>query len=257
VVRICLLIGRVKPGSAIPLVLASNRDEQYDRSSEPARVRDGHEYSYIAPRDQVGGGTWIGINQRGLFSALTNPLEPDQTYERSRGELVQRVLEKTEDFSEVQEELDRVEPNRYGPFTLVVVLPEGVVSVSHQRNQTFHWNKYEKGEFILSSEKGLEFFEPGQWERFPWRRNSRREDPENLRGRLQEFCKRTGPFRHRDAICREGEKAGTVSSSILMILPDESRFEFDFAAGSPCDTPYRSVSIPPDLKHSLIQRWST
>ena len=257
-IGICLLIGRIKPESKIPLVVASNRDEQYDRASEPTRVRngDGDEFTSVAPRDQVGGGTWIGINQQGLFSALTNPLAPDQTYERSRGELVQRLLKNTDNFSEIREELAPVNPGMYGPFSLIVVLPEGILSIRNRPGEGFEWEEYGEGEFILSSQKGLEFVESGMWEQFPWLGSSRREDPEKLRARLQEFCKRTGSFRHRDAVCRKGDTIGTVSSSILMVMPDASRFEFDFTAGAPCTTPYRSVSIPPELEQSLLQRWS-
>ncbi|WP_242346876.1 NRDE family protein [Anaeromyxobacter terrae] len=80
-----------------PVVVAANRDERLGRPSEgwALRALPGGE-RYAAPRDVLGGGTWIGVSRGGVVAALTNyhaPLGwyPDLT-RRSRGEIVPLAL---------------------------------------------------------------------------------------------------------------------------------------------------------------------
>src|SRR5512145_1458577 len=54
-----------------PLLVAANRDEQYDRPSAPPQVL-GEEPKIIAGRDLRAGGTWLGINEHGVLAALLN-----------------------------------------------------------------------------------------------------------------------------------------------------------------------------------------
>jgi len=52
-----------------PVAIAANRDEYIDRPSEDVKERDG---GILAPKDSKRGGTWIGVNQYGVFAGLTN-----------------------------------------------------------------------------------------------------------------------------------------------------------------------------------------
>ena len=52
-----------------PLVVVANRDEQLDRASSPPFAwKEG----FFAPRDDVAGGTWLGVNDHGVFVGITN-----------------------------------------------------------------------------------------------------------------------------------------------------------------------------------------
>jgi uncharacterized protein with NRDE domain len=80
----CFLICRV---GERPL-LAANRDEVYARPFSPPR-RWVAETPFWAPRDEDEGGTWIGVNERGLVAAITNrSLLPAEAGRESRGHLV-------------------------------------------------------------------------------------------------------------------------------------------------------------------------
>ncbi|MCX7685463.1 MAG: NRDE family protein [Acetobacteraceae bacterium] len=91
----CTLILLRRPGHRWPLIVAANRDERLERPwSAPARhwpARPG----VIAGRDDAAGGTWMGLNDRGVLAAVLNrphSLGPAPG-KRSRGELPLLALE--------------------------------------------------------------------------------------------------------------------------------------------------------------------
>jgi len=64
---------------ASSLVLTMNRDERLERSPEEApRLISGDALrpSWLAPFDGASGGTWIGVNERGVASCVLNGYEP-------------------------------------------------------------------------------------------------------------------------------------------------------------------------------------
>lgn len=88
----CLIVFAWRPGHAQPLIVAANRDEFYARPSLPLVQWEDAPHVY-AGRDQEAGGTWLGVNADGRFTALTNIRDPHQPPARkSRGELVAQFL---------------------------------------------------------------------------------------------------------------------------------------------------------------------
>jgi uncharacterized protein with NRDE domain len=83
----CLIVFAWRPGQPLPLVLAANRDEFYQRPSAPLGEWPDVPGLY-AGRDLQAGGTWLGVGSNGRFAAVTNIRDPRQTLgPRSRGEL--------------------------------------------------------------------------------------------------------------------------------------------------------------------------
>lgn len=82
-----------------PLVLASNRDEFYTRSTRPAAWW-GQSVSLLAGRDEEAGGTWLGINRGGRFALVTNVRAPSERnpHAPSRGSLVVAALQAGDDI---------------------------------------------------------------------------------------------------------------------------------------------------------------
>ena len=115
----CLIAFALQPGTALPLVVASNRDEYWDRPTEPLaqwHTRSGH--TVWAGRDVRAGGSWLGFSPQGRVAMLTNvrSTQPD-TAPRSRGLLVTDWL--TSHLPALQW-LERHTPQDYGPFNLVL-----------------------------------------------------------------------------------------------------------------------------------------
>lgn len=89
----CLILFAQGVHPDFPLIVAANRDEFHARPTAPAAFRDDAP-GVIAGRDLEAGGTWMGMDRRGRFAAVTNYTEapPEPLPPRSRGELVMDFL---------------------------------------------------------------------------------------------------------------------------------------------------------------------
>jgi hypothetical protein len=112
----CTLVARFEPGATVPLVVAANRDERLDRRASGPRLWEGE--AFVAPRDDVGGGTWLGLAKSGLFVGVTNRFgAPRDERRQSRGALVIDALRRASARS-VHDFVGRVPHDRYNPFHL-------------------------------------------------------------------------------------------------------------------------------------------
>lgn len=80
-----------------PLIVAANRDEFYARKTRPASWW-GQSVSILSGRDEEAGGTWLGFNRYGRFSALTHVRLPSErnAHAPSRGGIVVSALQSLE-----------------------------------------------------------------------------------------------------------------------------------------------------------------
>ena len=88
----CLIAFSWQPDSETPLTLVANRDEFYQRPTQP--VHFWKDYSHIlGGRDLEAGGSWLAFSRKGRFAALTNYRElPIPVGKKSRGNLVKDFL---------------------------------------------------------------------------------------------------------------------------------------------------------------------
>ena len=89
----CLVLVALNSHPDYPLIVAANRDEFYDRPTAPAGFWDDAP-AILAGRDLKAGGTWLGIDRRGRFAAVTNYRQGrrERAAPRSRGHLVSGFL---------------------------------------------------------------------------------------------------------------------------------------------------------------------
>ena len=91
----CLIAFAINASARWPLVVASNRDEFYDRPTQPlAQWQTTSGQEIISGRDARAGGTWLGASLEGRVAFLTNVREPGRAPGlSSRGELITHWLE--------------------------------------------------------------------------------------------------------------------------------------------------------------------
>lgn len=113
----CLIAFAIGAHPGCPLLLASNRDEFFDRPTEALHPwPDGS--GIWAGRDGRDGGTWLGVGRSGRVAWLTNVRSAQAgPGRRSRGELAVRWLQGDMPVDDFAASLD---PQAYGGFNLVL-----------------------------------------------------------------------------------------------------------------------------------------
>lgn len=114
----CLIAFAIGVHPGCPLLLASNRDEFFDRPTDRLHRWPDSQPGIWAGRDRRDGGTWLGLSDAGRVAMLTNvrSAQPGPG-ERSRGELATRWLKGGRGVDAFAAALD---PMAYGGFNLVV-----------------------------------------------------------------------------------------------------------------------------------------
>jgi uncharacterized protein with NRDE domain len=130
------------------LVVASNRDEFYNRPTMPAQFWSDNP-NILAGKDLHQGGTWFGITTMGRFGALTNYRDPSNynPHAPSRGYLVQNYLNSNISPQSYIENLDK-EKAEYNGFNFLAGNYEIIYYYSNQEKLI---RKVEKGIHGLSN----------------------------------------------------------------------------------------------------------
>jgi len=229
-----------------PLVVAANRDELVDRPSEPPAIRDGKR-RFLAPRDAEAGGTWIGVNDAGVFVGITNRwTDADLAGERSRGLLVRDALG-CDSAEEAGRLIERgVDDTEYGGFNLVVADEAAALLYEYDGSLSVHG--FDPGVHVV-----VNVGADGRYD-IP---ASRAEPAERqmaavrvLQDRLAvEPGESAAVWRDRAAaaladhdvgVCVHGDGFGTRSSSLLTV-DDDGGVDYRFADGPPCETSHELV----------------
>lgn len=128
----CLILFAYQQHAEYRLVIAANRDEFYQRPSKPVHLWP--DKTIYAGRDLQAGGTWLGINQHGHFSALTNFREPhtDTPALTSRGLLNQGFLSSQ---SQAEPYWQSIEAEQYAGFNLLLADRDGLAYYSNRSQQ--------------------------------------------------------------------------------------------------------------------------
>jgi uncharacterized protein with NRDE domain len=223
-----------------PLFLLMNRDELYGRpSEEPTLTRE--PTSIVAPRDVQAGGTWIGVNEVGVVAAISNREEGTfDSARRSRGLLCLEALRHTsalevKDFVE-----EEVAEEAYNPFNLLYG-DRGHAFVTHFAGEP-RTVELGSGLHVLANmdvddaeQPRVHLVQEALGERRP-------EDLAAAIKAVREVAADHTVFQG-ESVCRHGDRAGTVSSSLIAIsenFPSDSLFLY--SAAQPHDAQYEDYS---------------
>jgi uncharacterized protein with NRDE domain len=162
----CLILFAVDAHPEYSLVLAANRDEFYARPSAPAAFWE-EAPQVLGGRDLTKGGSWLGVNSKGQWCAVTNYRDGSTIAPsgRSRGSLVSNFLTEKHAPYDYATKLAQAEPmagynlilgdesvvchtsNRGMPATR---LSPGIYGLSNHLLNTA-WPKVERGRAALAS----------------------------------------------------------------------------------------------------------
>ena len=241
---VCTLIYVPLHGERHRAAIGLNRDEVYGRASAPPRwwppsdeTGNAEGVGFVAPVDLVAGGTWFGVNENGLFVAITNGRQSGAfRHERSRGDLVREALRRAT-VDEAVRELTNRDALAYAPCHLFLARRGRLAYVAPDTAGRFSVRWLDDAAHTLTNE-GLD-----QNDTPPLLSTASLTDNpiEPLRRVL---ATHDGPH----ARCRHGEARGTVSSAVLLLGDDLSTSRLVFANGRPCVTPYAEVELPEELR---------
>lgn len=113
----CTLIVGFLQHPKVPLWVAANRDELRSRPASPPRWWPGE--NFLAPRDELAGGSWLGLTRVGLFVGVTNRFPSERFADReSRGQLVLEAL-RAGSAVELHAKLQSLSATRFNTFHLL------------------------------------------------------------------------------------------------------------------------------------------
>jgi uncharacterized protein with NRDE domain len=115
----CLIVVAVAASARYPLLVAANRDEQHARPTQAAAWWSDAPH-VLGGRDLSAGGTWLAVDHRGRFAAVTNIRDPQRPLGlRSRGSLVADYLVGSKTAAQYAARVARDGPG-FGAFNLLV-----------------------------------------------------------------------------------------------------------------------------------------
>ncbi len=163
----CLTVFAYQVHKQYPLILATNRDEFYERPTRPAQFWE-NQPDMLAGKDLEAGSTWMGITKNHRFAALTNYRDMKSIKENapSRGQLVTDYLDSDSDPVEFFRSI-KSDASDYNGFNLLF---GSVNNLYYFNNQHLELRKLEPGFYSLSNafldtkwpktEKALSDFKP-------------------------------------------------------------------------------------------------
>jgi uncharacterized protein with NRDE domain len=222
-----------------PLVIGANREEFYNRGGEPPRVLAGS-VPAVGGVDPAAGGTWFGLNARGVVVAVTNrALEEMPAKPRSRGLLTRDLLGCATAKEAVDIAVAELSTRRYAGCNLFCGDAERAVVIA--AGAWLRVRPLPPGLHVLANRDINDGSDPRVL--YALDRLSQREYPnaKSCVQALETLCSQADG--ELSPICLHGENKGTVSSTIVAVRQPVERSIYRHAQGSPDQTPYVDYSI--------------
>jgi Transport and Golgi organisation 2 len=234
----CLLALFYRVAEDAPVVVGANREEFYARGGEPPRLFAGST-PFVAGVDPAAGGTWFGVNARGVVIAVTNrPLSETPKTPRSRGLLVRDLLElptAKQAADTAAHELDR---KIYAGCNLLCVDATHALVLHH--GDWLRVRMLPPGLHLLANRDVNDESDERIGYAAHWLNERPYRFAEHCLVALRQLCGLHEPGM--PAMCFRHEKGGTVSSSLVALRTNFANSAYLHAQGPPDRTPYSDYS---------------
>ena len=129
----CTLLIYRNPKSDWPVVIATNRDEYYERKFRPPAYHWKNK-SIFAGKDKKKGGSWLGVNSAGVCVCILNRKNKEvKKINKSRGLLVLRALEKNSALSAKNQVFKIIDSSFYN-FNLFITDKKNAYWIKYEHN---------------------------------------------------------------------------------------------------------------------------
>ncbi|MFN3192726.1 MAG: NRDE family protein [Aureliella sp.] len=237
----CLLavLYRLVPES--PILVAANREEYYDRPALPPSIQSGKP-RVLCGVDQRAGGTWLGVNQHGMFVGVCHRRVPgaDPIGARNRGLLAREVLRCGSARKGIDKAMEEMITHRYEGLNLVVCDAESGWVVHGDKEHDVQ--PLEDGLNIIGSHN----MNDPQDERVQLAHRlltlQMLDSPVKFLAVASKVFARSPTSPGRPSMVERGQDYGTVSSTLIALSPKPRDAIFQFSAGAPDQTKYEDFS---------------
>jgi uncharacterized protein with NRDE domain len=235
----CLLALFYRMVDDAPLVVGANREEFYSRASLPPQILE-RPVKAVAGLDALAGGTWLGVNQNGLFVAVTNrPKQNLPAHLRSRGLLARDLLGCTSTAAAIELATRELDAQRYAGCNLVCGDADRLVVF--QAGDWLRIKPLPPGLHVLTNQDVNDIHDRRLAFALNWLAQRSYATATECLDALRQLCAQSGAD-GQPAICLHGGDRGTVSSTLLALRRDLAASTYLHADGPPDRTPYRDYS---------------
>jgi uncharacterized protein with NRDE domain len=236
----CLLAVQYKSVPEAPILVAANREEAYDRPTLIPSIQPGKP-RVLSGVDAKAGGTWLGVNQNGLFVGAANrykvllPASP-----RSRGLLTRDLLRANSARHAVDMAMEELTANKYEGVNFIIA--------DYESGWAVHGGDDPE---VVELEEGLNIISNFDL-------NDPRDERQKLAKRLltlqtldsavkflavaSKAFARPPAAEGRPGMVVKGKERGTVSSTLIALGKKPRDAIFQYANGSPENARYEDYS---------------
>jgi uncharacterized protein with NRDE domain len=220
------------------VVVGANREEYYQRGGEPPRLLPGLVRA-VAGIDPVAGGTWLGVNEKGVLVAVTNRSKLEVSAQpRSRGLLVREMLACTSAEAAVDHALRSLQQHPYAGANFLCADVSRAVVI--QAGDRLNVRPMSPGIHALANSDVDDPNDPRVKYALDWLRRRPYDSAADCVQALRDLCAQHGP--DHPPICFRHSDRGTVSSSIIALGRSPADSTYLHAQGPPSETPYADYS---------------
>ena len=223
-----------------PILVAANREERYDRPSGTPSIQSGKP-RILCGSDEEAGGTWLGVNQNGLFVGCCNRRKMMPAFmSRSRGMLCKDMLRAGSAQQAVDLCMEEVMTGKYKGANFVAADAEGGWAI--HAGDDVNTMPLTEGLNIIADQD----------------LNSARDERVSMARRLLTLQTLDSPVKFlaiaskvfarapspagRPSIVHRGDKVGTVSSTLISLGIKPRDAIFQYASGAPDRNKYEDFS---------------
>jgi uncharacterized protein with NRDE domain len=236
----CLLAIQYKSVPEAPILVAANREEAYDRPTLAPSIQAGKP-RVLCGIDARAGGTWLGVNQNGMFVGLCNRIKfAPPPSPKSRGLLCKEMLRAGSARQAVDLALEELSNNKYDGANFVVA--------DNESGWVVHGSDDPE---VVELTEGLTIVGAGDI-------NDPRDERSKLARRLltlqmldsavkflavsSKAFARPPAAPDRPGMVIRGKERGTVSSTLIALGKKPRDAIFQYASGSPDESRYEDYS---------------